>query len=69
VGMHIDGLDPLSVDHDGQFLTLRLLGVRALQQTATTEDDAAGDGPACFQKITACGHEKRPPYRLFAGLV
>ena len=58
MGVHVDGLDPLAVDGDGQFLARRLLGVRALQQTAAAEDNAGGDGGgAGFEKITACGHD------------
>ncbi len=56
VRMHIDGLDPLSRHHDGQFLTRRLLGVGALQQAAAAKGDAGGGSGACFQEISAGGH-------------
>ena len=44
MGVNVDGLDPLSADHDGQFLACRLLAVHTLQQAAAAEDDAGGDG-------------------------
>jgi len=58
MGVHIDGFDPFAADHDRQFLACRLLGVRAVQQTAVAEDNAGGDGSGTgFEKITACGHD------------
>jgi hypothetical protein len=43
VGVYVNGFDSFSGYHDGEFLAYRLLGVRALQETATAEDDAGGD--------------------------
>ncbi len=51
MGMHVDGLHPLSVDHDGQFVPLRLLRMRTAQHAAAAEDNAAGNGStAGFEK-------------------
>ena len=67
MGVHVDGLDPFSADHDGQFLACRLLSVRTLQETAAAEDNAGGDGGrAGLQKITACGHDNSS-HDLFCG--
>jgi hypothetical protein len=58
MGVDIDGLDPLAGNHDGKLMAGWLLGVGALQQTATAEDDAGrGCGGPCLEKITASGHD------------
>jgi len=66
--VNVDGLDRLAADLDGEFLTGRLLGVRAVQQTAATKDDSGG-GRCCagFQEITACSHDDCLPGIVFMG--
>jgi hypothetical protein len=70
MGVHVYGFDPLSSDHNGEFLAYRLLSVGTLQETAAAEDDAGGDsGRTGPQKITACGHDYFPPSLFFEALV
>jgi hypothetical protein len=56
VRMHVDGLDSLAVDRNGELLPHRLLGVRAVQETAAAKEDAGSRSSAGFQKITARRH-------------
>jgi hypothetical protein len=66
--VHVDRLDPLSVNHHREFLPLRLLAVRAFKETAGAKDDAGSGGRTAFKKITACGHDCfLPSVFLFLG--
>jgi hypothetical protein len=55
MGVHVDRPDPFAADHDRQFLPFRLLGMRFVQETAATKDDAGGG--ARLQKMTTRGHD------------
>jgi hypothetical protein len=63
VRVHVDGLDPLATDRDGQFVPRRLLGARAVQETTAAKEDAGcSRSGAGFDKITARRHDD--PKRL-----
>ena len=50
----VDGLDPISIDRDGQFLARPLLGMGALDKAAAAKHDAARcGGGARLQEMTA----------------
>src|SRR6202035_5738341 len=53
VSVHVDGLDPLAVDGDGQFLWRPLLGSRAVRETAAVKENAGVPSGPALQKITA----------------
>jgi hypothetical protein len=58
VRVHVDGLDLLASDRDGQFVPRRLLGARAVQDTAAAKEDAGcSHSGASFDKITASRHD------------
>ena len=61
VGVNVDGLDPLAVDHDRQFLARRCLRMRALQNAAAAKGDAGGGADPCFEEITASCHRRSLP--------
>jgi hypothetical protein len=54
VRVRVDGLNPLASDCDGQFVPRRLLGARAVQETAAAKEDAGcSRSGTSFDKITA----------------
>jgi hypothetical protein len=70
--VHVDRLDPLSIDRDGQFLALTLLAMRAPQRAAPAKHNAGHRrSGARLQKLTARGPDGSfqvvPPSSFFAG--
>jgi hypothetical protein len=56
--VHVDDLDPLAADHDGNPVLRRTLRMCASQHPATAErDPGRNGGGAALKKLTACGHD------------